>query len=146
MAGRCFRSLSSASFKLCILFLSLSFALTLLIRLMTVFSGPLLEDLALWCDSILFKLLPCLFCLLFLLLVEASDEWVRLELVVEDEEVEIEDDEEEVGLVSADSAPGDWTKNMVAGEWTMGDGEQVVVATLALEIQQSAPAYASGCS
>ena len=45
--GRCFRSLSSASFKLCILFRSLSFALTRLIRFTTTLSPvPVLADCA----------------------------------------------------------------------------------------------------
>lgn len=53
--GRCCLSLSSASFRLCIRFRSRSLALTLLMRLMTTFSGPrlvllllLLLALAVW--------------------------------------------------------------------------------------------------
>lgn len=138
-AGKCLRNLSSASLRWCILFLSLSLALTRLILLMIVLSpGKFFVNSTLVVDELLPELADWgPFAEFFLSVLSAV---VRLSRDIEwadDDEVEVAD-----GLAIdwlGDCA--NWNMVVVAhGELTLilGDGEQVVVATLALEFQQSA--------
>lgn len=155
-AGKCTLSLSRASFRLCIRFLSRSFALTRRIRLMCVFSPPLLLPLvAPFLVELGPLLLPCELAL------ETDEHLDRRVLLLDDLACSFDcclsstSSSPAWFMLSADTGEaieielmGDWAAKKAAAELgDCGDGVHPEVVTLAtLVVQQSLKGLSEGLS